>query len=239
MDLAKIILGIAATVIAAYATSSLLLAQKQLIASTRLTAYLTYWQRWILDTGLSKVYALGMVWNQEIRDLLKRGGSPAELAQLETEKKKQLEDVKRELEKIVLDKEAFVRSFRLFPKESVGSILESSKASKQNLIDGKTFISDEEAAAFGMAITQSCINLKMGLLDLIETGTNLIVVIVMAPTEFEIKDYSNEVANLLWKGIVISKEIDSLSRAARAISSKSVLELTRRNLIYGSRLTRR
>jgi len=46
-------------------------------------------------------------------------------------------------------------------------------------------------------------------------------------------------SQIVWKGILISKNIDSLAGAARAISSKSVLALTLQNVRNGSRLTKR
>lgn len=98
MDVLKIILGAVATVFVFYATSSMLLAQKQLIAATRLSGYLHYWQSWILEHGLSKIYALGVVWNQEVQEIRKRGGGVTDVVKLEEEKKKQIDAMKQLLE---------------------------------------------------------------------------------------------------------------------------------------------
>src|SRR5580693_8529285 len=110
MDVLKIILGAIGTVLVFYATSSMLLAQKQLFAATRLSGYLYYWQRWILEHGLSKIYALGLVWNQEVQEIRKRGGDVTDVAKLEEEKKKQIETMKQLLETgIGLDKDELTR----------------------------------------------------------------------------------------------------------------------------------
>lgn len=166
-----------------------------------------------------------------------------EVAKLQEEKKKLLNEVKEQLEKgIGLDQEGLVRDIQRLPKEAVGSILESSKTTKQNLIDGKTFISDEEAAALGVAFTHTCIELKMGILDLVDSGTMLavtLVSLVSAAADFDIRNHSAEVSEMVWKGILVSKNIDLISRAARVISSKSVAALTLQNIRDGSRLTKR
>ena len=98
MDVLKIILGAVATVFAFYATSSMLLAQKQLVAATRLNGYLTYWQNWILEYNISKVYAMGLTWNQEDEEV-KKGGGVTELMKLELRRKAQLDSIKEQLEK--------------------------------------------------------------------------------------------------------------------------------------------
>jgi hypothetical protein len=244
MDIVKIILGVLATVVgtvaAFYATSSMLLAQKQLIAATRLSAYLTYWQGWILERELFGIYHLGMEWNKETLEIARKGGGPAELVKLQEEKKKFLSQVREQLEKgVPVDRDKLVRFVQRLPKDSIGSILEWSKTTRQNLIDGKTFISDEEAAALGVAFTNQAIALKMGIIDLVDGGTTLILSIVAAPADFEIKDSATEISQIVWKGILVSKNIDSIARGAGAIASKSVMALTLQNIRKGSRLTKR
>ena len=63
--------------------------------------------------------------------------------------------------------------------------------------------------------------------------------LVSAAEDFDIKNHSAEISEMVWKGILVSKNIDSLSRAARAISSKSVAALTLQNIRNGTRLTTR
>jgi hypothetical protein len=240
MDILKIIITALATIAAFYVTSSILLAQKQLVAATRLSGYLTYWQNWIIENGYSRVYALGLLWTQEEEEIRKRGGGPADLIKLQAEKKKRLSDVRQLLEKdFQVDSAGLVEVFSRFPKESVPGVLESSKITRQNLIDGKTFISDEEAATLGVAFAHKSIELKMGIIDLIDGGTNFAVTLLTAPAEFDIKKHSKEISELLWKGILVSRNIDLIAKAARVISSKSVLALAIQNIVAGKRLTKR
>jgi hypothetical protein len=107
------------------------------------------------------------------------------------------------------------------------------------MFDGKTFISDEEATSLGFSFTHKSIELKMGILNLVDGATVLLIDLINNPVEFEIKNYSADVAEMIWKGIQVSRNIDVMSRAARAISSKSVADLTFQNIITGKRLTKR
>jgi hypothetical protein len=79
----------------------------------------------------------------------------------------------------------------------------------------------------------------MNIIDLLDTATVLIVWTVSRPEKFDNEDFAKQLAEILWKGILISKDIDQTSRSARVISSKSVLALTLQNIRDGSRLTRR
>jgi hypothetical protein len=152
MDVLKIILTAIATILAFYATSSMLLAQKQLVAATRLNGYLTYWQNWIIEHEISNVYALGLTLNQEDEEVKKRGGGPAELLKLQQERKKQLDSIKQQLANgldIGFDK---AKTMHVLQQNSKESVQESSRLTRQNIIDGKTFVSDEEATAFGRCV---------------------------------------------------------------------------------------
>lgn len=159
------------------------------------------------------------------------------MTKLEDERKKQLDVIKQELDKGVgLDKNELIRALRHSSKDS---IFEFARVAKQNIIEGKTFISDEEATTLGVAFTTKCIELKMGMLNLVDGVTGLMIALVDGPTNFEIKDYSAELADMIWKGISVSRNIELTARAAKAISSKSVLALTFENMITGKRLTKR
>jgi hypothetical protein len=130
MDVLKIVLTAVATVLAFYATTSMLLAQKQLLAATRLSGYLTYWQNWILEHNVSKFYAVGLLWNQEDQAIRKRGGGAAELIKLHEERKKQMAAIKEELEKGVEFDKSVLKDIKRHSKETV---LEFSRVTKQNV----------------------------------------------------------------------------------------------------------
>jgi hypothetical protein len=244
-----IIFGVLTSAVIFYVTSSMVLAQKQLVAATRLASYLSYWQSWILEIGLFPLYHEGMKWNKEVREILRKGGTAKDVLKLEEEKKKFISELKQDIAhgdadkqaqgENEFDKEKLIEAVQKLPKETLPSILEWAKTARQNLIEGKTFISDEEATSLGLAFTHNSIQLKMHLLDVIDAGSWLIVSLVSAPAEFNIESLVDQIAKMLWKGILISRNIDTLSDSARALSSKSVLSLTLRNIRNGSRLTKR
>jgi hypothetical protein len=182
---------------------------------------------------------LGLTWNQEDEEIKKRGSGAAELLKPEQERTTQLDSIKQQLKNGMdsgFDKADVVRVLQHHSKESVQ---EFARLTRQNLIDGKTFISDDEATALGVAFTNKCIELKMGMIDLVDGVTGLMLALMNGPADFEIKDYSAEIGNLIWRGISVSRAIDMVSRAARVISARSVLTLTWQNVLTGKRLTKR
>lgn len=218
----------------------MLLAQKQLVAATRLSGYLSYWQNWILERGYSKLYALGAVWNKEDLEVRKSDGGPTDLIKLHEERRKQLGDIKQKLEEGgIFDGNELARQVQRFPKDSIADVLGSSGIAKQNIVEGKTFISDEEATTLGVLFTHKCIELKMGIIDLIDSGGMFVAVLLASPETFDIKNFSTEIAEVIWKAISVVRSIDLLAAPARVISSKSVLALTVQNVMTGKRLTKR
>lgn len=120
MDAVKIIIGVAASAAVFYVTSSMLLAQKQLVAATRLFGYLSYWQNWILEHDFFGVYHEGVKWNEEDREIRKRGGGPKEGVELAKSKKQGfLVQLKERIEKADFEAEnaEVVRNFQRTPKE--------------------------------------------------------------------------------------------------------------------------
>lgn len=211
----------------------MLLAQTQKHAAIRLQGYLVYWQGWVIDHDLFGVFHEGVKWNQEIDEILRRGGGAEELVKLKEEKKQLIREVREGVESndSGFDRSAFVAQIAKLPADAVGSILDYAKNTRQNLIDGKTFISDTEAASLGMSVTQQSIELKMYLLALTDTVIMILLAAVTNPSEFDIKKYSKEISESVWRAVVIAKHIDSLTRAAQRVTSKTILKLTWRNVL--------
>jgi len=158
-------------------------------------------------------------------------------------KKKFIDELKQRLENPEsgdgneIDLEKLLQDFQeSLPKETIASILDYSRTTRQNIIDGKTFISDEEAASLGVAFAHNSIELKMRIIDLVDSATGLIVTCLSAPAALE-KALPTEIAQLAWKGILVSKNIDSFTGAARAIARKSLIALTVQNIRKGGSLT--
>jgi hypothetical protein len=85
------------------------------------------------------------------------------------------------------DKDKLIEAIQKLPKETLPGVPEWAKTARQNLIEGKTFISDEEATALGLAFTQKSIELKMHILEVIDTGSWLMVSLVSAPAELKME----------------------------------------------------
>ncbi len=209
----------------------MLQAQKQKYAAIRLQGYLAYWQGWIMENNLFDVYHIGWKWNEEINNILKKGGNTDELVKLKAEKKKLIDEVQKGIQskEIGLDKERLYEEIRKFPTDILDSIVDYTKATRQNLIDGKTFISDDEATALGVLVTSLSIELKMHIIDITDTYVMLLLACSRNPTEFNITKYSKEIAKSVWMGVVVSKNIDSLMRSAKKVTSQSIIKLTIHN----------
>lgn len=101
---------------------------------------------------------------------------------------------------------------------------------EQNLVDGKTFISDEDACYLGNYVAQTSIELKMNLKSLMNSGLGLLIVLLANPEEFSLKEHADDIVKLVWKGIVVSKHIDSLSKKVERFNKLDVFDLTIKNL---------
>jgi hypothetical protein len=237
-----ILIAVLTGAIIAYISASLLLAQKQLVAATRLQSYLFYWQNWIMiENNLLPILHEAKEWNKQIREIRNRGGDwPQELVKLRDRKREQyLIQVQAQIEKegFELPNNLLAEEMRKFPKEMVGSILDWTKTSRQNIIEGKTFISDEEAVSMGLGVTDKVIELKMGIIDLIDGMSTIMLSAVTMPEEFSFKDHAKAIAKMMWTGVVVCRNIDSLFEYAHVFTRRSVLKLTLMNIKDGSRLT--
>ena len=234
--------GVLTSAIIAYITTSLLLAQKQLVAATRLQAYLFYWQHWfILENNIFPILNEGKEWNKQEKEIRNQGGKWAEeLVKLRNQKRDMyLTQTKAQIENegLELPNNLLVEQMRKLPKELTGSLLEWSKTTRQNIIDGKTFISDEEAVALGLGMTNKVIDLKMGMLDVIDGMTTILLSAVTMPEDFCFKDHAERIARLMWTGVVVCKNIDTLFDYVQVFTRRSVLKLTLMNIKSGSRLS--
>ena len=234
MELWKIIIGLIVAVFLVFLKDAHSKAQKQLIIATRLRAYLLYWQGVVLDKDLFNIFYQGIEWNKEIDDLIKSGAGAEDLVKLKDGKKAEMEDLKEHLLSEgglkTLSRDDIEKMLSKMPKNSTDHILGYVKTSEQNLIDGKTFISDEEASYLGVYTAQTSIELKMQLISIMNSAIGLLILALSSADEFDCKEHVDEIMDLVWKGIVVSKHIDTLTKKTNYISSLSVFDLTMKNL---------
>jgi hypothetical protein len=230
----QIILGVLTTAFLIFLRNAHLKAHKQKMVATRLRSYLLHWQKLILDNDLFSFFYMGIEWNEKIEQILRDGGGAKELVALEKDKKKELNKVKEQItaasDKAKLDKEKIQKIVAKIPHDAREQILQYVHRHEQNLIDGKTFITDEEACYLGIYVAQTSIELKMTLISLINTGMGVLLEILRNPEGFELKEHADNIARTVWYGIIASKHIHSLTKQMDVLTKQSVLDLTIKNL---------
>ena len=234
MILWQIILGVLTAAFLIFLKNAHSKAHKQKIVATRLRSYLLYWQGFILDNDLFGIFHVGIEWNEKIDQILKVGGGAKDIVALKDEKKKELDELKKQIvaesDKAKIDKDAIQKILKNIPQNTTEHILEYARMNEQNLVDGKTFISDEEACYLGNYVAQISIELKMNLKSLMNSGIGLLLVILSNPEEFSLKEHADNIIKLVWQGIVVSKHIDSLTKKVELFTKQSVFDLTMKNL---------
>lgn len=230
----KIIIGLIVAVFLVFLKDAHSKAQKQKIIATRLRAYLLYWRNVVLDNNLFRIFYMGVEWNNEISELIKKGCDASDLVKLNDDKKAKMAELKKHLLSKdgikSLSKSEIEKMLKKMPQNYADYISKQITLSEQNLIEGKTFISDEEASYLGIYTAQVSIELKMELISLMNIITSLLFIALSSENEFNYKEHIDEIMKLIWKGIVVSKHIDTLTKNVELISKQPVLSLTFKNL---------
>lgn len=232
MNLLNILAGLLTAALLVHFRNAYLLAQRQQLVARRLRSYLLYWQSWILDNNVFNLFHVGIEWNKEIDDLIKKGDGAAEMVALKEEKRKMIQEIKAALEKneSAVDLSNLEKILGRMPSNSIDYIQKSGTQFQQNLLDGKTFISDDDACSLGPYGAQLCVNLKMNLISGANKLLGQIVQFLVAPDKFSLNESAKEVSELLWIAILISKDIDTLTKHIDRIGKKSLWKLTWTNL---------
>ena len=232
MEVWKIVLGVVTAAFLIHFRGAYVQAQRQRAVLTRLHSYLLYWQGWVIDNDIFSLFYIGVEWNKEVRERLAKGEGAESLVKLKEEKKKKIDEIKEALakEELKLDVDGLKKQLDLLPKDSVAQILRYSERFDQNLLDGKTFVSDDEAAALGPYFSQTCVRLKMTMITMVSKGLALVISLISNPERFAIKDKGKEVADIIWHGVLVSKDIDELSDYVNKRRARSLMRLTWDNL---------
>ena len=238
MDLWQVIVGIFTAALLIFFRNAHVTAQKQKVIATRLRSYLLYWNGWILDNDMFNVFYLGVKWNKEIRETIKKGGGAEDFVKLKEEKKKMVDEIKEMIESeantIKFDKETMIKALNRLPPNTAETILQFAMKSEQNLLDGKTFISDEDASYLGIYFAQICVEMKMNLISIMNQGVGLILDFLSDSENFDLKASANELSQIIWKAVLVSKDIDTLTNRINVYTEESLFNLTLKNM--GSRL---
>ena len=200
----------------------------------RLKSYLNYWQRLVLENDWFSIFYIGIKWNEDIKEIVKKGGTAEHLLELEEGKKKLILEMQEAIRSGEHDekfsKEKIINEIQKIPNPVLDDLMKYAIENEKHLLDGKTFISDEDASCLDAFMAEICIELKMKLISIIYDGTLLLVKVSSDSKNFEIKNYSKELSQLTWNAVLVSKNIDSLSSQVDRIVEKSIFELTIENL---------
>lgn len=234
METWKIILGLITAAILIVIKDAHSKAHKQKVVSTRLHTYLIYWRKIILENDfLGIFYVKGVAWNQELISLMQNGASATDLLKLNEDKKSELIKIKESLlsqDELFSSNEIKTLQGKLSDGEAE-RFINTAKLSTQNLIDGKTFISDDDASNLSSAIAQLTIEIKMNLISLTNSSVSLLTHMASEKKPFDHKNHIDEIVKMIWLGITTSKNIDLLLRKTEKISSDSVIKLTVKNIL--------
>ena len=234
MGVNEILIGIFTAAFLMFLRSANVTANRQKVTAIQLKGYLSYWQQQIIEHDFFSIYYFGVKWNKEIKELVKNGGSAEDIVKLNEEKKKTALELKEAIEseppEVAFNKELTIRSIENIPKNVLDNLMAYALSSEQNLVDGKTFVSDEAASHLDPYSAQVCIELKMKLIALISPLVILILRVAEDGKGFEPKNYAQEISELTWKAILVSKDIDALSTSIEKYISKSVFTLTLDNV---------
>ena len=232
MSLLNILAGLLTAALLVHFRSAYLLAQRQQFVARRLRSYLMYWQSWILDNNVFKLFHIGVEWNSEIDALIRNGEGAAEMLALKEKKRNVIQEIKAAIEnnKIDLEISNLEKILGRMPSNSIDYIQKTASQFEQNLLDGKSFISDDDACTLGPYAAQVCVNLKMNFISGSNKFLGQIVLFLAAPEKYSISEASKDISDLIWTGILISKDIDTLTKHIDRISKKSLWALTWTNM---------
>lgn len=232
MNLLNIVVGLLTAALLIHIRGAYVLAEKQQSAITRLHAYLLHWRSWVLENDVFPVFYLGVEWNKEIDERLARKEGAESLVALKEAKKKKIAEIKEDLEKDAptFDVEKLKAQLANLPPNSVDHILRYNERFEQNLLDGKTFITDADSSSLGSYYAHLCVDLKMHLIELENKAIALIITVIGSPEAFSVKDSAKELSEIIWKGVLVSKDIDALFTATKKARTKSVVRRTWENM---------
>jgi hypothetical protein len=242
MSLILVLVGIVTSAVVYYITSSMVLAQKQLVAANRLQAYLKHWNQWVLDNEWFAIFNIGREWSEEEHSLIAAGTDAKTLVKLRDDKKQFLAKIQqqaREEGQFKVIREGILTSLRSLPKDAAGIAATSAKMQIEHIVQGHTFITDEEAATLGIGVVQEAVDLKMNVIDLIDRGYMVIASFAATPDALPDKDLEDSFAKMFWLFVLASRGSTTLLRYAQLFTTRTVTELTLRNIRRGSRFTKR
>jgi len=229
IELWKIIVGIITAIFLLLIKDAHSKANKQKIVATKFNAYLIYWRGIVLDNDWFEIFYIGVKWNNEEKKIRIDGGDIQDILKLKTKYKDDMNGFKEFLlpEISKLEEQLLKR----LPLEYIELYDNDFIKIRQNIIDGKTFITDEEASCLGYYNANNIISFKMELVSVINALNFLILSVSSKTIKYNFTDNIDDIIKLFWQGIIISKHIDHLSNEMDKIAKQNHFKLVVNNFL--------
>ncbi|NQZ51856.1 MAG: hypothetical protein HRT95_17275 [Moritella sp.] len=232
-----ILIGVVAALVGIYFREALKQAHIQKNASRRLIAYLNFWNKNILDWDVFSIVYVGEQWRDEILEACSKSGNTETILAIdevyENKLKKLRDAIKNKDPNLKFDIQELSEKIKKLTPLFMGQFLDAQKVSKQNIIEGKTFISDEEAAALGVDVANRAIHIKLRLVSLIDNGTILLIHLSENREQLDISDYSDEIYQCVRVGVLMYQDFKPLKEQAEFVNTQSIFKLTLKNMVGG------
>lgn len=232
--LISVIIGVIGALLGVYLREALRLAYQQKAIASRLNSYLLYWQKTILEEEhLFDITYLGIEWHKEYINAIHKGFSAEDLVKLDEKWEKKIKEIKEAIENedpTLNINEEEVNEQIAKVKHRFGVLLEFLNSTKQNIMDAKSYISDQEAGLLGFYTSDSVIELKMRMISLIETGYLLVTDIQMKDDRIKLKEHANELYSLFRAAILTSKSMERVKSRVYYIKEQSLGKLILKNM---------
>jgi hypothetical protein len=232
-----LVIGVVAALIGIYFRESLRQAHVQKNAANRLLAYLNYWNQNILDWDVFSIVYVGHQWREEKIEAYRKSGDMADVLAVNEEYENKLKEIrdgiKNEDEKFDFDSVEIAQKLKKITPEFMEEFLIAQRANKQNIIEGKSFITDEDAASLGPSVAEKCISAKLRLVSLLEHGTILLILLSNEKGQIRISKFSEEIYQCIRISIIMYQDFEPLRKSANAISGKSIFRLSLSNMASG------
>ena len=208
------------------------LAQKQKLSAVKLNAYLTYWKSMIDASGISTYfYADERI--QSLQHALIRAKYTnhwAEVSKVKSAIHQELEKSFPEDQNDPNENESIQTVIDFVEALPGGLDFLSRKisAESQNLLDGKTFVRDDEASSLGYSYAYTAVSIKMNATHCMGDLMLVVALIYSKPEKFR-SQIKTAWLDCLWKALLVLAEIDILSSKVRQLENRTVLRMAWRN----------
>lgn len=221
-----------------YFRGAYLFAQKQKLVATKLYSYSRFWQSFLVDNSdFFDLFYLGIEWSNEIQELIKKGGQAEDMLEIKNRKRKKLSDIEEAIREGngINERELMEKMARYGSHFEVTTFLDISAQAKQNILDGKTFITDEEVSYLGDYYASVVIGIKMNIMIAFDKIVGVIARYLNDPEQFSVRKEADEISQVLWYTILAAKDFDLLNRHLDHTRKKNILTLTIENMFLKNR----